>query len=138
VVVLMLSSWLLAMTPAHLAASSGSRADYNYATGPIVAGDLDVDVLLSGVVGRNALRIEVASPATGLSNVRLRFAPPPGSTASEVLVTVPAELDGLGAAVLDADVGIPLEVAGVWTLTVSADTPSGPQEAQRSFTLLDD
>jgi putative copper export protein len=136
VVVLMLSSWLLAIAPGHVSASS-ARADYDYSTGPIVEGDLDMDVLLSGVVGRNAMRIEVAAPATGLSNVRLRFAPPPGSAAPEVLVTVPAELSGVGAAVLDLDVGIPLDVPGVWTLTVSADTPTGPKEAQRSFTLLD-
>jgi copper transport protein len=137
VVVLMLSSWLVAITPPASATSGGTSVDYGYTQGGIVAGDLDINVLLSGVVGRNAVRVEVVSPPAGLSNVTIRFVPPVASTASEVVLTLPATMTGAGAAVLDLDDGIPLEAPGVWTLIISATTPTGPHSGQKTFTVLE-
>jgi putative copper export protein len=136
VVVLMLSAWLLAMTPGNLAAASDGGADYGYRSGPIVRDDLDVAVSLTGELGANAVRIDVAAPVTGLANLTLRFVPPAGSTAPEVHLTVPPALAGTGAAVLEEDEGIPLPVAGVWTMILTADTPTGPKTEQRTFQIL--
>jgi hypothetical protein len=102
----------------------------------MVADDLDVTVRLTGVVGRNGLRIEVASPTTGLSNFTVTFIPPAETTAPTVLLTVPAELAGAGVAVLDVAEGVPLEAPGVWTLAIKATTPTGEKTAQKRFTLL--
>jgi copper transport protein len=137
VVVLMLSSWLLAITPPAAAAPGSSSADYGYTQGRIVSVDLDIAVFLTGSVGRNAVRVEVASPPAGLSNVTIRFVPPSTSTASEVVLTLPQTMTGPGAAVLDVDDGIPLDAPGVWTLIISATTPAGVQEGQKTFTVLE-
>ena len=136
VLVLMLSGWLLALAPPNISAATAGSADVGYTAGRVQSGDLDITVLLTGTVGPNAVRIEVASPATGLSNVTVRFVPPIGSNVPEVLISVPPELTGTGAAVLDVDEGVPLDAPGVWTLVVSATTPTGVQTGQRTFNLL--
>ena len=134
VVVLAITSWLLSFTPPNLVEAS-PVGQYGYSA-PMVADDLDVTVRLTGVVGRNGLRIEVASPTTGLSNFTVTFIPPAETTAPTVLLTVPAELAGAGVAVLDVAEGVPLEAPGVWTLAIKATTPTGEKTAQKRFTLL--
>jgi putative copper export protein len=136
VLVLMLSGWLLALSPPNISASAAGSDDYGYTEGRIQVGDLDVTVLLTGEVGRNGVRVEVASPATGLSNLVVTFVPPISTTAPQVVLSLPATLTGPGAVVLDVDEGVPLEAPGVWTLIVSATTPAGVQTGQKTFTLL--
>jgi hypothetical protein len=53
-----------------------------------------------------------------------------------VVLTVPAKMTGACVAVLDEVDGVPLTAPGVWTLAVSAVTPTGTQTAQKSFTLV--
>ena len=134
VVVLAITAWLLSFTPPNLV-EAAPVGQYGYSA-PMVADDLDVTVRLTGVVGRNGLRIEVASPTTGLSNFTVTFIPPAETTAPTVLLTVPAELAGAGVAVLDVAEGVPLEAPGVWTLAIKATTPTGEKTAQKRFTLL--
>jgi copper transport protein len=134
VVVLAITAWLLSFTPPNLV-EDAPVGQYGYSA-PMVADDLDVTVRLTGVVGRNGLRIEVASPTTGLSNFTVTFIPPAETTAPTVLLTVPAELAGAGVAVLDVAEGVPLEAPGVWTLAIKATTPTGEKTAQKRFTLL--
>lgn len=134
VVVLAITSWLLSFTPPNLV-EAAPVGQYGYSA-PMVADDLDVTVRLTGVVGRNGVRIEVGSPATGLSNFTVTFIPPAETTAPTVLLTVPAELAGAGVAVLDVAEGVPLEAPGVWTLAIKATTPTGEKTAQKRFTLL--
>jgi copper transport protein len=134
VVVLAITSWLLSFTPPNLV-EAAPVGQYGYSA-PMVADDLDVTVRLTGVVGRNGVRIEVASPATGLSNFTVTFIPPAETTAPTVLLTVPAELAGAGVGVLDVTEGVPLEAPGVWTLAIKATTPTGEKTAQKRFTLL--
>jgi hypothetical protein len=136
VLVLMLSGWLLALSPPNISASAAGSDDYGYTEGRIQVGDLDVTVLLTGEVGRNGVRVEVASPATGLSNLVVTFVPPISTTAPQVVLSLPPTLTGPGAVVLDVDEGVPLEAPGVWTLIVSATTPAGVQTGQKTFTLL--
>jgi copper transport protein len=134
VVVLAITSWLLSFTPPNLV-EAAPVGQYGYSA-PMVADDLDVTVRLTGVVGRNGVRIEVASPDTGLSNFTVTFIPPAETTAPTVLLTVPAELAGAGVGVLDVAEGVPLEAPGVWTLAIKATTPTGEKTAQKRFTLL--
>ena len=134
VVVLAITAWLLSFTPPNLV-EAAPVGQYGYSA-PMVADDLDVTVRLTGVVGRNGLRIEVASPTSGLSNFTVTFIPPAETTAPTVLLTVPAELAGAGVAVLDVAEGVPLEAPGVWTLAIKATTPTGEKTAQKRFTLL--
>lgn len=135
-VVLLLTSWLLSMTPASLVDDGVNIGQYGYRQGRIVDGDLELTVLLTGTVGRNGVRVVVAQPTEGLTNLVVRFVPPVDSGAAEVVLNVPPALAGAGAAVLDVDEGVPLDVPGVWTLVVSATTPGGAHTAQKTFTLL--
>lgn len=136
VLVLVLTSWMLSMTPPALVDDGVNIGQYGYDQGRIVDGDLELTVYLTGVVGPNGVRIEVAQPPEGLSNVIVHFVPPQDSGAPEVVLTVPAELTGTGAAVLPVSEGVPLNAPGVWTMIVSATTPTGQHTAQKTFTLL--
>lgn len=136
VAVLGLTAWLLSMTPPGLVASADVSGDYGYTQGRVVADDLDLTIMLTGVVGRNGVRIEVAQPASGLSDLVITFTAPAGTQAASVVLTVPAEVTGTGAAVLDESVGIPLDAPGVWTIDVTATTPTGTKSARKTFNLL--
>jgi copper transport protein len=136
VLVLLLTSWLLSMTPPGLVEDDANLDQYGYTQGRIVDGDLELTVYLTSTVGPNGVRIEVAQPEEGLSNLVVRFVPPIDSGAAEVVLTVPPELDGTGAAVLDVSEGVPLDAPGVWTLVVTATTPTGDHTGQKTFTLL--
>jgi hypothetical protein len=129
-----LTAWLLSLQPARLVAvSSGAH----YATSTrLTVEDLDVTVKLTGGVGRNGMRIEVAAPATGLTDFVITFTAPAGTQAASVVLTVPAELAGAGAAELDVVEGIPLDVAGVWTMSVAATTPTGPITGLKTFAVI--
>lgn len=133
--VLVLSAWLVSMQPGGISVASGP--DYGIETRLTVA-DLDLTVDLTGEIGRNGLRVEIASPTTGVTALVLTFIAPTGTSAANVQLTVPVELTGseIGAAALDIVEGIPLDAAGVWTLQVDATTPAGPQSVQKNFTLV--
>ncbi len=59
-----------------------------------------------------------------ISNLVLLFVPPAGSTAHPVEQSIP-NLTEVGAAVLKASDGIPLEDAGTWTIQLSVVTATG-------------
>ncbi len=135
-VVLVLSAWLLSLTPAN-SISTEPVVDYAYTDGRFVAEGLDLAISLTGGVGPNGVRIDVIEPATGLSDFVIRFLPPVGTNVSGVELTVPAALSGTGAAVLPESEGVPLNVAGLWTLEVEVTTSSGPVTGQKTFTVID-
>lgn len=134
VVALALSAWLLAMSPAGLVVVDS--IDYGNEA-RIVADDLDVTVFVTGEVGANGVRIEVAQPLTGLSGLTVTFLPPDPTVAATVVLTVPAQITGAGVAVLDQTVGVPLGIAGVWTLQIDGVTATGPKSAQKTFNLVE-
>lgn len=136
VIVLALTAWLLSLAPGGLEVDAADRGQYGYTQGRIVDGDLEVTVYLTSVVGANGVRVEVVQPESGLTSLVIRFIPPPDSGAAEVVLTVPPALAGTGVAVLPVAEGVPLAVPGVWTLQVSATTPTGEHTAQKTFTLL--
>jgi len=136
VAVLALSGWLLALEPGKLPADEGPDfAVTETVTDPEAGADLTVS-LDPGRVGMNRLRVEVREPATGLSALVLTFVPPVGSDANEVIQRIP--LRGAGIADSGPDGGVPLNVAGAWTLQVSARTPTGDVTgANNSFDVLE-
>lgn len=136
VLVLVLSAWLLSLTPANLM-SNEPIVDYAYTDGRFVADGLDLTISLTGGVGPNGVRIDVIEPASGLSDFVIRFLPPVGTDAPGVEMTVPAALVGTGSAVLPESEGIPLNVAGLWTLEVALTTSSGPVAGQKTFNVTD-
>lgn len=135
-IVLVLSAWLLSLTPANLM-STEPVVDYAYTDGRFVADGLDLSISLTGGVGPNGVRIDVVEPASGLSDFVIRFLPPVGTDVPGVELTVPAALSGTGAAVLPESEGIPLNVAGLWTLQVEVSTASGPVTGQKTFAITD-
>ena len=122
VVVLALTSWLLALTPPGLGASGGNGSlqlgavhrFQNAATGA------DISVAFSERVGANDVRIVVAAPAAGLTTLTVDFIPPVNSFVNGMSINqIP--LTGTGTAVLDKSDGFTLNATGTWTVIVSAN-----------------
>lgn len=136
IVVLALTAWLLSFTPAGLV-DTGDGIDYDYDQGRFVLEEVgaDLTVFLTGGVGPNGVRVEVDAPETGLGAVQITFVPPPDTFASTVVLTLPTALTGTGAAVLPESEGVPLGVAGLWTMRVSVTTALGTQADEKTFVV---
>jgi hypothetical protein len=135
VVVLALSAWLVSLTPPNF--STEAVADeYGYSTGDVVAGDFTFEVSLTGVVGTNAVLVDVSAPDSGITNLVVTFIPPLDSAGSTVVLSIPPEVPLPGQVLLPQAEGVPLLVPGVWTVSVTATTPTGDKTAQKRFTLL--
>jgi hypothetical protein len=97
----------------------------NYAfVGDRSGGEFDVQLKVTpATVGLNAVRIDVYSPPTGLTDLTVQFNPPTNNTAS---VTLSVPLDGEGAARLPMSEGVPFGAPGLWTIIVTGNGPGGP------------
>jgi hypothetical protein len=97
----------------------------NYAfIGDRSGGAFDVQLKVTpATVGPNAVRIDVYSPPSGLTDLTVQFNPPTNNTAS---VTLNVPLDGVGAARLPMSEGVPFGAAGLWTIVVTGNGPEGP------------
>lgn len=125
-VVILLSGWLLTMTPGKVPDNGGGSFAIHEQVLDEATG-LDLDVYLEpGTVGPNRLVVRVNEPEEGLTGLSITFMPPDGAPAEVVGVTqaIP-ELTGVGAAGTTEDNGIPLTYAGTWTMTVTAATAAG-------------
>jgi copper transport protein len=132
VVVVALSGWLLALTPAQVSDEEG--VDYAVTESFVdPTSGLDVDVSITPAeVGLNGILVVVNAPEEGLSDLVVSFLPPEGAVARGIDQPIP--LTGAGAVVLPQDVGIPFDVAGTWTLQVSGVTSTGAVSgAQQTF-----
>lgn len=130
VVVLALSAWLLALSPGGIAEATSTIKGLG-AVQRIADAEtgVDVKVQFSQVVGKNAVRVEVVKPATGVVGLVIDFIAPPDSGAASVRLHVP--LTGAGVAELGLDDGLPLGVAGTWTLSVTINnTPIGQKNVE--------
>jgi len=86
--------------------------------------DLDVTVKITrNTVGIAGLSIEVDAPESGLSGLEIVLTAPPNDTIGTI--TQPVPLTGPGVAVLLEDNGVPLTVAGDWSLIVNAVVNGG-------------
>ena len=123
-VVLALSAWLVSLAPPNVDAAGG----VNYAIELRVEApeaDLDVTVkLTSSTIGLAGMWVEVDAPESGLSGLEVVLTAPPNDTIGTI--TQPVPLTGPGVGVVPAgDAGIPLTVAGDWTMTINAVTANG-------------
>lgn len=126
-VVILLTGWLLTMTPGKVPAGGGGNFAIHERVIDTPSG-IDLDVYLEpGTVGQNRLVVRVNEPETGLTDLSITFRPPAGSPPEAVGVTqaIP-ELTGRDqtAGTTDGN-GIPLMVAGTWMVTVSGATAAG-------------
>jgi copper transport protein len=123
VFVLALSSWAVATLPKNIEPPGTDRTKYAF-VGDRSGGAFDVQVKITPAkVGLNAVRIDVHSPESGITDLQVQFNPPTNNTAS---VTLMVPLDGEGAARLPLKEGIPFGIPGLWTIIVSANGPDGP------------
>ena len=136
VLVLAMSSWLLSLAPAN--ASAGPDISYAIIL-PIEATEADVDMtvrLTLDRVGLSGLSVEVDTPAENVSGLEVVFTAPANETIGTI--TQPVPLTGAGEAVLlEGAQGLPLTVAGDWTMVVNAVTPTGVfTSPPQGFTIL--
>lgn len=125
IVVLAASAWLLALNPANI--DNTPKISYAISrTIEVPEGDLDVTIKLTrDTVGPAGLEVDVRKPESGLSSMEVIFTAPPNDLIDTI--TQPVPLTGAGVAVrLETPTGgLPLTVAGDWTVQVIAITPSG-------------
>jgi copper transport protein len=122
IVVLVITSWLVSLTPPGLVAGGGPKLDIRAPHRFVNAGlNIDVSVSFGEKVGINDVRIEVTSPQTGLSGLAVEFDPPQGSTANGMEIA-PIPLTGKGVAVLSKGTGFSLGASGTWTVVVRVGT----------------
>ena len=121
IVVLALTSWLLALSPPGLAASNDSNLQLQPPhTFQNATMNADVRVAFSERVGANDVRIEVLTPTTGLGALTVEFLPPVGSIAPGMIIS-PIPLSGAGVAELEQSDGFTLNAVGTWTVIVKID-----------------
>ena len=136
VIVLAMSAWLLSLTPSNV--TTGPDIDYAITvTVDAPQADLDVSVRLTRKqVGLSGMAVVVDSPDEGLSGLEVVLTAPTNDTIGTI--TQPVPLTGVGVAVLlEGDQGLPLTVAGDWTLVVNAVTPTGVLTSPpQGFTIL--
>ncbi len=121
VVVLVMTAWLLALTPPGLgSAASSLDVGSNYRFQNATIAGFDMGLSFSETVGPNDVRIEVFSvPATGITGLAIDFIPPATSTVNGLTIqniVIPGT--GVGVAVLEKEDGFSLPVAGTWTIVV--------------------
>ncbi len=123
VFVLTVSAWAVATLPDRVEPPGTDRTSYAF-VGERSGGAFDVQVKVTPAsVGLNAVRVDVYSPDTGLTDLVVQFNPPTSDTAS---VTLNVPLDGAGAARLPVSEGVPFGVPGLWTVIVTGNGPAGP------------
>ena len=136
VIVLALSAWLLSLPPSNV--STAPAIDYAISiTVEAPEADLDVTVRLTdNRVGLAGMAVEVDAPDENLSGLEVVLTAPPNDTIGTI--TQPVPLMGAGVAVLPkGPQGLPLTVAGDWTLVVNAVTPTGAfTSPPQGFTIL--
>ena len=118
-----ITSWSVATLPDTFDPPGTDRTNYAF-VGDRSGGAFDVQVKITPAqVGLNAVRIDVHSPESGLTDLKVQFNPPSNTTAS---ITLSVPLDGVGAARLPLKEGIPFGAAGLWTVIVTGNGPDGP------------
>jgi len=134
-VVLGLSGWLMSFTPPK--APQEQQAGFAVVE-PFVDATSGVNLEVSitpARVGANQLKVRVYEPQQDLAGLVVELIPPAGS--GESIVSWPIPLAGAGVAISGPG-DLPLPVAGVWTLRVSATTPQGAMApTQQTFTVAD-
>lgn len=127
VVVLAASAGLMSFVPAKSPVSQVERFAVNIAFVDEASG-VDIDVRLQpGQVGVNRLRVEVNSPDAGLTGLQVAFIPPADSGQPAIEQDLPGLTGAPGQDIADTtpNAGIPLQVAGTWTVELTGSTATG-------------
>jgi copper transport protein len=124
IVVLALSAWLIAFVPPNI--DDTPKIDYAVTqTHTDEAEILDVRIRLTDdQIGLVGLEVEVRDPEENLSGLVVVFTAPPNDQ-NVGSIRQPVPLSGAGFAVRDEAIGLPISVAGDWTIQVDANTASG-------------
>ncbi|MEX2627698.1 MAG: CopD family protein [Ilumatobacteraceae bacterium] len=132
VVVLALSGWLLALSPAGIDDRETYPVERQFTD---TTSGLDVIVSVRPAeAGLNGLRVEVEAPQEGVTNLVVEFVPPADRGARGIEQPIP--LTGAGTSVLAVDDGIPLDVPGTWRILLSGVTEQGTvTDAETTFTV---
>ncbi len=119
VLVLVLSAWMLGLTPAHAQSTTTAKPDQTLAAPLLISNPengVEVRIAFTQVVGPNAVRIDVLEAPKDFTGLDVLFTPPEDTGVSAVTLTVP--LNCTCSALLPQSVGLPLGAAGTWTVTV--------------------
>ncbi|MGA9278367.1 copper resistance D family protein, partial [Ilumatobacter sp.] len=137
VLTLGLSAWLLALPPPNI--NPASLVDYEVTqTHTDEAGNLEVIVRLTdSQIGLVGLEVEVIQPDENLSGLNIVFTAPPNDQ-NLAAIRQPVPLTESGFAVRDEAIGIPISVAGDWTIEVEANTAAGPVESPPQIYVVTD
>ena len=127
VLVLAVTSWMLSAQPGNLVASGKASSDFQFQqvlvdTAGKFAAEIDVD---PAIVGTNEVLISVSKPASGITNLTVQFDPPVNTFGHGVLMTITDFTAGVTGWYLPPDVGIPLDVPGSWTVTITVVSADG-------------
>jgi copper transport protein len=134
-VVIGLSGWLMSFTPPK--APEADTVEFTVVEPFVdVTSGVDLEVSLTpSRVGGNQLKVRVFEPQQDVAGLVVELIPPAGS--GQPSVSWPIGLSGPGVAISGPD-DLPLSVAGVWTMQVSATTPQGAMApTQQTFTVAD-
>ncbi len=128
VLTLALSAWLLALAPPNI--SPTSLIDYEVSqTHTDEAGTLDVRIRLTdSQIGLVGLEVEVIQPDEDLSGLAVVLTAPDNDQNLSA-IRQPVPLTESGFAVRDEAIGLPISIAGDWTIQVVANTAGGPVES---------
>lgn len=120
VLVLVLSAWMLGLTPANAASTAAAKPDNTLGSPQLISNPdngVEVRVAFSQVVGPNAVRVDVLQAPKDFKGLDVLFTPPEDSGVSAVTLNVP--LNCTCSALLPQSDGLPLGAPGTWTITVS-------------------
>ncbi len=122
IVALAFSGWLLSFNPPKV--SQIPERTYDVVVPLDSANGFAATVSVTPLrVGLNEIEVRVTSTPAPISDLTLELDPWIGSYGRGVVQDIP--LDGIGIARLSPDAGLPLDVTGEWTLTLSADLVTG-------------
>ena len=120
IVVLVLSSWLLALTPGTSNAAGTTKPTKDLGNAQLIHNTeqgVDVNIAFTQVVGPNAVRVDVLKvPLKGFTGLVVEFTPPPETGVAAVTLNVP--MTCACSAMLPRASGLPLDAPGTWTITV--------------------
>ena len=137
VVTLALSAWLLAFVPPNIDTTPSIGYDVSQ-THTIDVADFEATVKFTDdQIGLVGLEVQVRRPDEGISDLVLILTAPPNDQ-NLGAIRQPIPLPGRGTATRAEAIGLPLSIAGDWTVELSAVSPAGPvSSAPIVFTVLD-
>ncbi|MBV1893012.1 MAG: CopD family protein [Ilumatobacteraceae bacterium] len=116
-IVLAMSAWLLSLTPPNV--DTGPAISYAIEL-QVEVDEVDLNVVVgitSNTVGTAGLSVDVEAPEFGIAGMEVVLEAPPNDTIGTITQPIPLTEPGL--AVLLQENGVPLTVAGNWTLVVN-------------------